>query len=268
MFPCGKCYNCKIVYKMEWTTRLEHELETSGEGVFVTLTYDDDHLPEGFNIQQNHLQLFLKRFRSYVNYHFGTKLKYYAIGDYGEKTGRPHYHALMFGVGKSCKIFKYTDFEKGHCTCQQWQHGFVHVSTMTTGRIKYVTGYVTKERNSIAMMERIGAEVTPFRIMSNGIGKEYLLKNTETLTKDLCIYKRGVAVKLPRYYRKSLEVKDEEVSKRLKERAYLKQQASHALLKARSQSLEASDVEAQRLKEARQFMKNQEEKAGRSASTL
>ena len=61
---------------------------------FVTLTYDEKHLPKDGSLCLEHVQLFLKRLR------FGSAfpLRYFLCGEYGEKTSRPHYHICLFGT--------------------------------------------------------------------------------------------------------------------------------------------------------------------------
>lgn len=94
--PCGRCVNCRIAHSREWATRIIHEASMYDDTGFVTLTYDDEHLPEDGGLRKKDFQDFLKLLR----YHLGdVKIKYYMCGEYGEKNHRPHYHAIMFGVG-------------------------------------------------------------------------------------------------------------------------------------------------------------------------
>ena len=94
--PCGKCIECRIHQRKEWSLRLLHEMAYHERSVFLTLTYSDENLPDDLSISKRHLQLFLKRLRKQS----GRKgIKYFATGEYGESTQRPHYHAIVFGVG-------------------------------------------------------------------------------------------------------------------------------------------------------------------------
>ena len=60
---------------------------------YITLTYNDDHLPANGSLQPRDLQLFWKRLRKART----PGIRYYACGEYGDQTARPHYHAIIFG---------------------------------------------------------------------------------------------------------------------------------------------------------------------------
>ena len=91
--PCGKCILCRKQKAAEWSLRMYHELSTSQKASFVTLTYDDTKLPANQTLVKAHLQNFMKRLRKRIE---PEKLRYYAVGEYGDKTQRPHYHMILF----------------------------------------------------------------------------------------------------------------------------------------------------------------------------
>ena len=95
--PCGKCLSCRIAKRREWTMRLWHELPYHQSSIFLTLTYDDDNLPPNASLSKSDLQKFFKRLRKDLSY-VDRKIKYFAAGEYGPKTNRPHYHAIVFGL--------------------------------------------------------------------------------------------------------------------------------------------------------------------------
>lgn len=81
VLPCGKCKGCKMAHSREWAFRLLCELDTyQGQGIFLTLTYDDLHLPKDLSLHKEDLQNFFKRLRKALP---GVKIKYYACGEYG-----------------------------------------------------------------------------------------------------------------------------------------------------------------------------------------
>lgn len=128
--PCGKCSACLIRRSSLWTARLREESACHPYTMFVTLTYDDSHLPlvsldsladsfftDNFNkavsdsfdfinyhrqlipcLSVRDLQLFFKRLRSKISYYHGTQttLRYFVAGEYGPTTFRPHYHMLLW----------------------------------------------------------------------------------------------------------------------------------------------------------------------------
>ena len=97
--PCGQCYGCIEDKRREWFVRLNSHLESADSASFITLTYEDEKLPktsEGIHtLCKEDLQKFFKRLRYYYKW---KKIKYYAVGEYGTKTERPHYHAIIFNL--------------------------------------------------------------------------------------------------------------------------------------------------------------------------
>ena len=111
--PCGKCLNCKKKRRSDWSLRLEHEYLYSDSALFITLTYNDASIPRNRGIatlNKKDLQDYIKRLRNshvaYVSRELGIRksevknvskqIRYYAVGEYGSKTNRPHYHILLF----------------------------------------------------------------------------------------------------------------------------------------------------------------------------
>ena len=91
--PCGKCIGCRLDYSRKWAIRCVLEAQMHKENCFLTLTYDDEHLPKGEKLEKEEMQKFWKRLRKAT----GTKIRYYMAGEYGTEGGRPHYHACVFG---------------------------------------------------------------------------------------------------------------------------------------------------------------------------
>ncbi|AVA31643.1 VP4 [Gokushovirus MK-2017] len=105
--PCGKCLGCRLEYSRQWANRCLLENEYHESSYFVTLTYDQEHVPEtwypdpstgealrALTLRKRDFQLFMKRLRK----HTGQEIRYFAAGEYGTKTFRPHYHAIIFGL--------------------------------------------------------------------------------------------------------------------------------------------------------------------------
>ena len=93
--PCGKCVACRKQRSLAWAIRLEREMPYHEYALFVTLTYDDEHVPEHYSLKRKHLTDFFKRLRYFLG---GRQIKYYAAGEYGERFHRPHYHAIIFDL--------------------------------------------------------------------------------------------------------------------------------------------------------------------------
>jgi len=116
------------------------------DNTFVTLTYDDGHLPENQSVSPRELQLFIKRHRKN-----GYKFRYFACGEYGDATMRPHYHLAMFGH-ENCRR-GITRIRKDMVDCcdvctgikKSWGQGQVMLGTLEPKSMAYVAGYVTKK---------------------------------------------------------------------------------------------------------------------------
>lgn len=98
---------------------------------FLTLTYDEENNPGG-NLNPRDLQLFLKRVRKEVA---PCKIRFYAVGEYGTKTKRPHYHLIIFGM---------EPLHGEAITRKCWRYGHILVREATPARMSYCAGYVQK----------------------------------------------------------------------------------------------------------------------------
>jgi len=177
--PCGRCMPCRVNHAQEWALRIETEMKDCYSAYFITLTYDDAQIPRndlGNGIlHKPDLQKFFKRLRYYADQYYKTQMenlgfnqtlkvpsiRYYAVGEYGEETYRPHYHAIVFNI--PTETIKYLE--------RIWQHGFVKIGTVTPKSIRYVTKYITKwDSRDLDTKELI----KPFNVMSKGIGANYV----------------------------------------------------------------------------------------------
>lgn len=137
---CGRCRGCRVRRKMAWLGRLCLERLDHKDARFLTLTYEDKYCPPV--LQVDHLRDFLKRYR----YHYGA-CRFFAVGEYGGTTGRPHWHLIVFGhppevVGawKSNKA---------------WNYGFSSDGNCTIASMRYCAGYVLKKENMIPGFEPV-----------------------------------------------------------------------------------------------------------------
>lgn len=152
--PCNKCAACKIRQRKDLSTRLSHEASVYENKCYITLTYNDDNLPLTANsyptLVVSHVQLFVKRLRRYLEYHkLSGKIRYFCVGEYGGKTGRPHYHLLIFGwrpadlsvhaVKGNITYFRSPTIEK------LWKYGYSLVEDVSAYACRYCARYVTKK---------------------------------------------------------------------------------------------------------------------------
>ena len=202
--PCCKCMACRIARTSEWTTRIMHEL-IGKIGCFITLTYDDEHLPENGTLVKEHFQKFMKRLRRFIE---PTKIKYYGCGEYGENTNRPHYHAIIInwmpGLDRlyrpSGKYLVSRDIEK------LWMYGNNTVGYADRESIQYVCGYIRKKLYG-KDQERYDGRLAPFQMQSIKLGCDYAMSHKEMIL-ERGISRNGKNVGVPRYYIKKLVEKD------------------------------------------------------------
>lgn len=189
--PCGQCRWCRVLRSSNWAMRMMHEVESWDSSVFITLTYNNDFLPGDRNLSKREFQLFIKRLRKEVV----TKIKYYGCGEYGEKYGRPHYHAIVFGV--SCNDVRIIE--------KAWPFGFVKVGNVTSKSCKYVSKYINKAPLGKSRIKEIeDGRVPPFQLSSKGLGLSWLMENVDRVGAQGIRY-HGKQKSLPRYYIKKLK---------------------------------------------------------------
>ena len=101
VLPCGHCIKCKNKRILEWSTSMIMENSYyNNKSIFLTLTYDNEHLPNDRVLHKEDLQKFFKRLRNCIMGYYGTKheISYFACGEYGSRFLRPHYHAIIYNL--------------------------------------------------------------------------------------------------------------------------------------------------------------------------
>jgi len=132
LLPCGSCVGCQISRARSWAIRCELELRLHARASFITLTYRDSSLPLFRTLVKEHLGDFGRSLRKKCKRE-GVQLRWFGCGEYGERRGRPHYHAILFGT------------EDAEAVSRSWPHGFASCSQVTPGRIAYAAGYCAKK---------------------------------------------------------------------------------------------------------------------------
>ena len=132
--PCGNCFPCKLQKSREWKHRICLEATTHSETTFVTLTYSDETIPRDWSLDKRDLQLFLKKLRKKLT---PLKIRYFAVGEYGDKSSRPHYHLIVFNMPPDNNLI-----------CSTWNNGLTQSLEMLDGAAGYITGYCVKKLTS------------------------------------------------------------------------------------------------------------------------
>lgn len=188
--------------------------------MFLTLTYDEEHIPKDFSLHKKDVQGFFKRLRSYLAYKDDRVIKYYCCGEYGEHKdptrpdknhGRPHYHLIIFGVDPYDDNDRKLVIEAWQHRCEDWQFDRSRgkksaIQNVTPQDIEYVTGYVQKKLTGDLGHQVYGDDEKPFAVMSKGLGLDFALQNAHRLRTNGFTYLSGHKISLPRYYREKLEI--------------------------------------------------------------
>lgn len=164
--PCGKCESCRLNLQREWISRLRLEKFASVLSTFVTLTYCKN--PFGF--VKDHIQHFVKRLRNVGRDYCVpvSSLRYIFTGERGSRTGRPHWHGIVYGLDCMDDCWKpyVALFKDGYPVYSSklleriWSHGFVSFDKVTDSSIKYVAKYILKD-GSISLKSQ-GLGRSPF----------------------------------------------------------------------------------------------------------
>jgi len=194
--PCGKCYACLTNRRVSWTIRLTEESKKWDNCIFLSLTYDENNLClncDGVGtIIKDDLQRFFKRLRKKLH----RKIKYFAVGEYGTTTLRPHYHAIIF----NCYESDYSAIDSA------WGIGFVSIGKVTPASIMYVTKYHLNKTDYPSNTEQ------PFCLVSKGMGLNYVEKMKDYHEGKIRTgFYQDYELKkaLPRYYKEKIFTKEE-----------------------------------------------------------
>ncbi|AXH74040.1 MAG: replication initiator protein [Microviridae sp.] len=229
--PCGQCIGCRIDRSRQWALRCVHESKLHIHNSFVTLTYDDDNLPLGHSLQKRDLQLFFKKLRK--NY---APFRYFACGEYGDQTRRPHYHIIFFGIDFHEDRKKHSTGKRGNPlytsqTLQNaWPYGHSSVGEFNYATAAYTARYIMKKqlgkdsanRDAYTRFDSVTGElfqVTPeFSLMSRkpGIGTGWYEKySSDAFPSDFLVHE-GKKHPVPRFYFNKLEKEAPDVHQLLK----------------------------------------------------
>lgn len=236
--PCGQCVGCRLEYSRQWANRCMLELGYHDSAYFVTLTYNDAHVPKtmygeegtgearvGLTLRKRDVQLFFKRLRKAFP---DDKIRYYLAGEYGGKTHRPHYHAIIYGLHlHDLKPYKRSDQNYQYYTSESLQKvwsiydpvkaefdpiGYVVVGKVSWETCAYTARYIMKklkgDASSFYELHNLEPE---FTVMSRkpGIAAQYYLDHPDCVTSEyihVSTEKGGIKFRPPRYYDKLFDV--------------------------------------------------------------
>lgn len=226
---CGQCIGCRLERSRQWAIRCLHESQLHPQNCFITLTYDNAHLPPLGTLVLEDYQKFMKRLRK----RYGEGIRFFHCGEYGEKFARPHYHACLFNFDFEDKTL--FSVKKGNrlyisqSLSELWPFGFSTIGDVTFQSAAYVARYITKKINGKQALQHyevvdqedgeiMGRRRPEYVTMSRrpGIGREWLNKFTEDVYPSDFIVINGKKMKPPKYYDLNFEIENPELFAKVK----------------------------------------------------
>lgn len=221
LLPCGTCIGCRLEKSAQWAARFMHEKKAWPCATFLTLTYDEKNVPENRSLKKDHLKVFFRDLHSKLHYYGLGKYRRFGVGEYGEKTQRPHYHAVIFGgsLDRSTKNYKRDEAEPSRSGSPQWTHelitsvwpsGIHRLSEVSYESAAYVARYALKKITGPLAQTHYGLREPEFQLPSKGIGKSWFdAFQTDAYPADQIVLTSpsGKAREMmpPRYYDRLLE---------------------------------------------------------------
>lgn len=243
--PCGQCIGCRLERSRQWAIRCIHEAQLHEDNCFITLTFNPESLAARENpwsLDKTEFQKFMKRLRKHFN---PKKVRFFHCGEYGEKYGRPHYHAILFGVDFADKqlhrVINGHRLYVSETLEKLWPYGYSSIGNVTFESAAYVARYILKKVNGeqaeehYTVIDPETGELLPiepeYTTMSRrpGIAAEWFEKyHTDVYPSDY-ITVRGVKMRPPKFYDK---------------------------LNATTRPYEMEDIKNERIEKARQYNEN------------
>lgn len=263
--PCGKCLGCRLDYSRHWADRCMMELQSHESSYFVTLTYDDFHLPtteyispitgeicDINTLRKEDLRIFIRHLRQ----HTGQKIRFFASGEYGTHSLRPHFHIILFGLKLDDLVrisqnnlgqpyYSSPTISRAWCDSDGIPRGFVTVGEVTYESCAYTARYVMKKAgkdNSLFTDKGMEPEFTSMSTHP-GIAYDYYSSHQDMFDFGTIHYSTpdgGKSCSIPRYFKKQLEKDDPAKFAKLKHnRKYIK---VNTKLKEEQSSLSYQDM--------------------------
>lgn len=252
MIPCKQCIGCRLDYSKDWATRIMLECQNfrPEECWFITLTYDDEHIPEnetfeindetgeiigdyiGWSLKPKDLTDFLKRLREHwKRKHNIDKIRFFGCGEYGGQTQRPHYHLCVMGLPITKNMlqhYKYNKMGQEIYICEEvekiWGKGYAPIGSVTWESAAYVARYMLKKQKGPSAKDFYGRQgkLPEFTRMSRrpGLAHDYYTQNRDKIYKNdeiILMGKKARTVKPPKYYDTLFDLDNPEEYKKIKE---------------------------------------------------
>ena len=248
--PCGCCRECLADNSKQWAFRILKEAAQYENNYFITITYNDENIPNNRMLDKNFFTDFNKKLKTYLTRKgLNSDFRFYGVGEYGSKTARPHYHCIYFNLDIRDLKFEYIDSNhnlhfSSELLNQVWQKGFIDIGSVDLGSACYVARYCDKKRRLTTTEKRDLEEkgiVPEFSSMSRrpGIGASYYDEAFDRFINGKYYdIEKGKEFKLPLYYTKKLK----EILKDTPELVKYEKQARETASITIANQLELSDI--------------------------
>lgn len=222
--PCGQCIGCRLERSRSWAARCVHEASLYDQNCFVTLTYMDSTVPKTkdglLTLSKKDLQLFMKRLRKK---HPDQTIRFFACGEYGDETLRPHYHMIIFNYYPPDALFfqrkKGFNYFLSTELAELWPHGQHAVGECNFDTAAYTARYVLKKIGGELAEQHYNGRTPEFCTMSRkpGLGLEWYNRFTSDLyNHDRCVVRDNLICRPPRYYDRLYDLQQPETMADLK----------------------------------------------------
>lgn len=209
-----------------WAIRALHELQVPANGLkpwtgcFITLTYDDEHLPSDHSVDVSEWQHFTARTRKALG-----PFRFLHCGEYGDDNGRPHYHACIFGLDFRDDRYHWK-LSNGHPLFRSptleklWTKGQSYIGELTYESAAYVARYTLKKVTGVSADEYYGTRKPPYMTMSRrpGLGAAWFEKFKSDVFPDDFVVLNGKKARVPTYYDTLLERHQPELLEQLRQK--------------------------------------------------
>lgn len=198
--PCGQCIGCRLERSRQWAIRISQEASLYEQNCFITLTYMPKFCPPTLVLRD--FQLFMKRLRK----KYGNGIRFFHCGEYGDLTGRPHYHAALlnfdFPDKKLFKVHNGFKYYLSESLSNLWPFGNHLISDLTYDSAGYIARYVLKKITGDAAVDAYKDKVPPYVTMSRrpGIGTPWIEKYLENVYNHDRVVVKGHECLPPRFY--------------------------------------------------------------------
>lgn len=202
-YPCGRCVGCQQARQRSWALRIQHEAATHSQNSFITLTYDDAHYYP--SLVYGDFKRFLRRLVASLG-----PARYFVAGEYGSQTGRPHWHAVLFGRTFPRMSQLSGSLYRSPVLEGLWPYGFSSIGSVNPQTARYVAKYAVKSTRARAreVVHLATGEIVPIvpefaRMSLNpGLGAAWFDRYWEDVyaARDGVVFPGGSTLPPPRYY--------------------------------------------------------------------